>query len=154
MITSVIFQPDVTSRLLFPRLLSSLSKQSQHIAPRYDFVDKYDFAIYASGPGRLKAKTIEAARISIVRKTKTRNMWKIEATTPVTKKAMGSRMGKGQGKIDHYVAEVNEGKVLFQFNSENETKATEAFRLVSFLVPMKVYFRKRPPQNKIVWTEF
>ena len=117
-------------------------------------MDKYDFAIYASGPGRLKAKTIEAARISIVRKTKTRNMWKIEETTPVTKKAMGSRMGKGQGKIDHYVAEVKEGKVLFQFNSENATKAAEAFRLVSFLVPMKVYFRKRPPQNKIVWTEF
>lgn len=139
---------------MVPRLLSILTGGSQHGPPRYDFVDKYDFAIYASGPGRLKAKTIEAARISIVRKTKTKKMWKIEATTPVTKKPMGSRMGKGQGKIDHYVAEVKEGKVLFQFNCENETQASEAFRLVSFLVPMKVYFRKRPPLNKKIWTEF
>ena len=127
---------------------------AQQNVPRYDFVDKYDFGIYARGPGRLKAKTIEAARISIVRKTKTRQLWKIEATTPITKKPLGSRMGKGQGKIDHYVAEVKEGNVLFQFNCENETKASEAFRLVSFLVPMKVYFRKRPPQNKILWTDF
>ena len=72
-------------------------------------MDKYDFAIYARSPGRLKAKTIEAARISIVRKTKTRQIWKIEATTPVTKKPLGSRMGKGLGKVDHYVAVVKEG---------------------------------------------
>ena len=117
-------------------------------------MDKYDFAIYARGPGSLKAKTIEAARISIVRKTKTRQLWKIEATTPVTKKPLGSRMGKGQGKVDHYVAVVKEGQVVFQFNCDNETKASEAFRLVTFLLPMKLYFRKRPPASKILWTEF
>lgn len=136
------------------RYFSSLPKEIQHAAPRYDFVDKYDFAIYARGPGRLKAKTIEAARISIVRKTKTRQLWKIEATTPVTKKPLGSRMGKGQGKVDHYVAVVKEGQVIFQFNCDNETQASEAFRLVTFLLPMKLYFRKRPPENKILWTEF
>lgn len=117
-------------------------------------MDKYDFAIYARGPGRLKAKTIEAARISIVRKTKTRQLWKIEATTPVTKKPLGSRMGKGQGKVDHYVAVVKEGQVVFQFNCDNETQAGEAFRLVTFLLPTKLYLRKRPPENKILWTEF
>ena len=136
------------------RFLSGLTKESQHVAPRYDFVDKYDFSIYARGPGSLKAKTIEAARISIVRKTKTRQLWKIEATMPVTKKPLGSRMGKGQGKVDHYVAVVKEGQVVFQFNCDNETKASEAFRLVTFLLPMKLYFRKRPPANKILWTEF
>ena len=102
-------------------------------------MDKYDFAIYARSPGRLKAKTIEAARISIVRKTKTRQIWKIEATTPVTKKPLGSRMGKGLGKVDHYVAVVKEGQVVFQFNSDIETQTSEAFRLVTFLLPMKLY---------------
>ena len=135
------------------RLLSSPSKESQHVAPKYDYVDKYDFAIYARDPGRLKAKTIEAARMSIVRKTKTRQMWKIEATTPITKKPLGSRMGKGQGKIDHYVAVVKEGQAVFQFNCDNETKASETFRLLTFLLPMKLYFRKRPSANKM-WTEF
>lgn len=81
-------------------------------------------------------------------------MWKVEPTTPVTKKPLGSRMGKGQGKIDHYVAVVKEGQVIFQFNCENETQANEAFRLVTFLLPMKLYLRKRPPTDKILWSEF
>ena len=37
---------------------------------------------------------------------------------------------------------------------DNETKANEAFRFVTFLLPMKLYFRKRPPAQKIMWTEF
>jgi len=64
-------------------------------------------------------------------------MWKIEADTPVTRKPVGSRMGKGKGKIDHYVAKVSVGAHLFFFNCSDEFIARYSCRQVDYRLPVK-----------------
>lgn len=76
----------------------------------------------------------------------------IKAQIPVTKKAIGSRMGKGKGKVDHYVANVKSGKLLFEYSCDSETLAQEAFRQASNRLPVKTHFRTKPSGNKEIWT--
>ena len=62
---------------------------------------------------------------------------------PVTKKALGVRMGKGKGGVDHYVANVKSGKLVFEFNCPNENIARRAYTQVSYKLPIRVKFVMR-----------
>ncbi|KXJ23275.1 50S ribosomal protein L16 [Exaiptasia diaphana] len=106
-------------------------------------------------PGLVKDNALESARLAIIRKAKTKQVNMIKAQIPVSKKALGSRMGKGKGKVDHYVANVKSGKLLFEYSCDSETLAHEAFRQASNRLPIKIHLRIKPSTgNKEIWTHF
>ncbi len=90
----------------------------------------------------IKANQIEAARIAIVRYLKKGGrLWiRIFPDKPVTKKPAETRMGKGKGNVDHWVAVVKPGTILFEISGVREDEAKEAFRLASFKLPIKTRF--------------
>ena len=114
-----------------------------------DYKDNMNYGIYALTTGYIKESAIEAARVSIVRKAQTREMTKPECESPFTKKPVGTRMGKGKGKVNYWAAKAIAGQVLFEFNCANDSLAREAFRQVKAKLPVRVHLRMRPrePRN-------
>lgn len=98
---------------------------------------QFKYLIYTLNDGEIKANAIEAARIVLKRGSKTDAMWKLEADIPVTRKPVGTRMGKGKGKIDHYIAKVPAGAHIFMFNCSDELQAKYACKQVDFRLPIK-----------------
>jgi large subunit ribosomal protein L16 len=90
-------------------------------------------------PGRITARQIEAARISISRKVKRGGkLWiRIFPDTPFTKKPAETRMGKGKGNPEWYEAIVLPGRILFELGGVDEALAREAFRVAAFKLPIK-----------------
>lgn len=98
---------------------------------------QFKYVVYTLNDGEIKANAIEAARIVLKRNSKTDSMWKLEADIPVTRKPVGSRMGKGKGKIDHYIAKVSAGAHIFMFNCSDELQAKYACKQVDYRLPIK-----------------
>lgn len=121
---------------------------------RYRYRDQLKYGIYAAQPALVKDCALESARLAIMRATKTRQLYMIKAQIPKTKKPPGSRMGKGRGKVDHYVANVKAGKILFEFECDNEPNALEAFKQVTHRLPIRTHFRIKPPEKREIWTDF
>ncbi len=96
-----------------------------------------DYALKAVGCGYMTAQQIESARIAINRKVKRGGkLWiRIFPDKPITKKPAETRMGKGKGAPDHWVAVVRPGKVLYELKGIPEELALEALRLASFKLP-------------------
>jgi len=90
-------------------------------------------------------RQIEAARIAISRHVKREGrMWiRIFPDKPVTKKPQETRMGKGKGAPDHWVAVVKPGRVLYEMEGVTEEMAKEAFRLASHKLNVKTKFVRR-----------
>ena len=88
---------------------------------------------------------IEACRVVVARKMKgTGKLWiNLFPHKPVTKKPAETRMGKGKGDLDHWVAVVKRGKVLFEVSGVPEDFAKVVLRLVSFKLPVKTKFVAR-----------
>ena len=87
--------------------------------------------------GKLTAQQIEAARIAINRKVRRGGaLWiRIFPDKPITKKPAETRMGKGKGVPDHWVAVVKPGKMLYELRGVPEELAVEALRLASYKLP-------------------
>ncbi len=85
---------------------------------------------------------IEAARLAITRYLKKGGkLWiRIFPDKPVTKKPAETRMGKGKGNVDRWVAVVKPGRILFELAGVTEEQAREAFRKASFKLPIKTRF--------------
>jgi len=107
-----------------------------------------DFALQATGRGRVTARQIEAARMAIQRKVKRAGKLYIRVfpDKPVTKKPLETRMGKGKGAVDHWVALVRPGKVLYEIEGVPEDLAREAFRVAGHKLPVAVRFMTREEQ--------
>ena len=122
----------------------------------YRYVDGKDYGIYAASSGYVKEAALEAARLSIMRRTESRDIFKIPANVAKTKKPEGSRMGGGKGKIDHYVALVKAGTVILEFNCESEFLAKKAYKEVTNRLPIKTHFRVKPkfPIKVLTLSEF
>lgn len=109
-----------------------------------------DYGIYAVESIRLKAAQIEAARMAIL-KTVGRKGLKIWIRTfphiPVTKKPLEVRMGKGKGAVDHFIANVKAGKMVFEFNCPSPNTAKLAFIQARHKLPIRVKFVQRDPTN-------
>jgi large subunit ribosomal protein L16 len=90
-------------------------------------------------------RQIEAARIAINRYIKRGGkLWiKIFPDRPITAKPAETRMGKGKGSPEHWVAVVKPGRVMFELSGVNEETAREAMRLASHKLPVKCKFVKR-----------
>ena len=95
--------------------------------------------------GLVKANHIEASRVLIARKLKgAGKLWiNIFPSKPVTKKPAETRMGKGKGELDHWVAVVKRGRVMFELSGVPEDFAKVIFRLVAFKLPVKSKFVTR-----------
>jgi large subunit ribosomal protein L16 len=114
-------------------------------AQRGNRVQFGDYGLQALEPAWITSRQIEAARRAIMRRIKRRGrVWiRIFPDKPVTKRSAESRMGKGKGSVDHYVAVVRPGRVLFEMSGMSEDIAREALRLAAFKLPIKAKFIKR-----------
>ena len=104
-----------------------------------------DYGLQALEPGWVTARQIEATRRAIVRYMRRRGkVWiRIFPDKPVTKKPAETRMGKGKGAVDHWVAVVKPGRIMFEISGLSEEGAREAMRLASHKLPIKTRFVQR-----------
>src|SRR5210317_964758 len=98
-----------------------------------------DFGLQALTPGWITARQIESARIAITRHVKRGGkVWiRIFPDKPITKKPAETRMGKGKGSPEAWVAVVKPGRVLYELEGVTEAVAKEAMRLASHKLPIK-----------------
>lgn len=111
-------------------------------ATRGTNVDFGEFALKAEGRGYITSRQIEAARKAIMHFTKRGGkLWiRIFPAKPITKKPAETRMGSGKGAVDHYVAVVLPGKVLFELGGLTKTIAEEALTKAAHKLPIKTRF--------------
>ena len=104
-----------------------------------------EFGLQSLEPFWMTSRQIEAARTAIVRHVRRRGKYwiRIFPDKPVTAKPAETRMGKGKGEVDHWVAVVRPGRILFELSGVSEEMAREAFRLASHKLPIDVQFVKR-----------
>ena len=97
-----------------------------------------EFGIQALEPGWITGNQIEAARIAMTRYTKRGGkVWIKIPDKPVSKKALGVRMGSGKGAPEYWVAVVKTQKVMFEIGGVPEDVAREALRLAQHKLPIK-----------------
>ena len=101
-----------------------------------------DFGLKALEPGWITARQIEAARVALTRQMKRDGrIWiRIFPDKPVTKKPAETRMGKGKGMPEFWVAVVKPGRVMFEIGGVSESLAQEALRLAAHKLPIKTKF--------------
>jgi large subunit ribosomal protein L16 len=104
-----------------------------------------DFALQASECGWLTSRQIEAARIAMTRFIKrSGRIWiRIFPDKPITKKPAETRMGKGKGPPEDWVAVIRPGRILYEMEGIPEDRAREAFRLASHKLPIATKFVMR-----------
>ncbi|MFN7119822.1 MAG: 50S ribosomal protein L16 [Saprospiraceae bacterium] len=96
------------------------------------------FALKAVTSGRVTNRQIEAARIAMTRFMKREGkVWiRIFPDKPITAKPQEVRMGKGKGSLDHYVAEIQPGRIMFEIDGVSYETASEALRLAAQKLPV------------------
>ncbi|MBQ1411375.1 MAG: 50S ribosomal protein L16 [Oscillospiraceae bacterium] len=104
-----------------------------------------EYGIQALEPGWITGNQIEAARVAMTRYTKRGGkVWiKIFPDKPVSKKALGVRMGSGKGAPEYWVAVVKNQKVMFEIGGVSEEVAREALRLAQHKLPIRTKIVKR-----------
>ncbi len=101
-----------------------------------------EFGLKALEPCWLTNRQIEAARIAMTRSIKRGGkVWiRVFPDKPVTKKPAETRMGKGKGAPEYWVAVVKPGRILFEIEGVSDAAAREALRLAANKLPMKTKF--------------
>ena len=115
------------------------------VATRGNKVTYGEYGLMTTEPAWITAAQIEAARIAMTRYTKRGGqVWiKIFPDKPITKKALGVRMGSGKGNVEYWVAVVKPGRVMFEMAGVSEADAKEAMRLAGNKLPVKCKFVKK-----------
>ena len=104
-----------------------------------------DYGLQALEPGWVSARQIEAARRAMVRHMRRRGkVWiRIFPDKPRTKHPAEARMGKGKGAVDHWVAVVKPGRILFEIAGIGEAEAKRVHELVSHKLPIPTRLKRR-----------
>jgi len=104
-----------------------------------------DFGLKVLEPGWITDRQIEASRVAIARFVQRGGkVWlRLFPDKPVTKKPAETRMGKGKGAPDHWIAVVRPGKILFEMEGVTLADAREAMRLASHKLPLRTRFVAR-----------
>jgi large subunit ribosomal protein L16 len=104
-----------------------------------------DFGLKVLAPGWITDRQIEASRVAIMRFIKRGGkLWiRIFPDKPVTKKPAETRMGKGKGAPEFWVAVVKPGRILFEMEGVTEAEAREAMRLAGHKLPLPTQFVAR-----------
>lgn len=107
-----------------------------------------DFGLQATECGRITARQIEAARMAIQRKVKRQGKLyiRIFPDKSITKKPLETRMGKGKGAVEGWVAVIQPGRMLYEIEGISEDLAREAFRVAAHKLPISTQFLSREEQ--------
>jgi large subunit ribosomal protein L16 len=107
-----------------------------------------EFGLKALECGWMTSRQIEAGRVAITRKVKrTGKLWiTVFPDKPITQKPAETRMGKGKGAPEYWVAVIKPGRVLFELDGVPEPLAREAIRLAQHKLPFKTQFVRRLPE--------
>ena len=105
-------------------------------------VDFGEYGLKSMEVGWITSRQIEAARVAMTRHVKRggKIFIRIFPDKPITKKPAETRMGKGKGGPEYWVAVVKPGRVLYEMDGVTETMAREAFRLAAHKLPVKTRF--------------
>ena len=114
-------------------------------ATRGNRVTDGEFGLQSLELGLITSNQIEAARVAMTRYIKRGGkVWiKIFPDKPITTKPIGTRMGKGKGAVEYWVAPVKPGRVMFEIAGVTEEVAREALRLSANKLSVKCKFVKR-----------
>ncbi len=107
-----------------------------------------EFGLQTTQPGHISATTIEACRIAAsqyLRGSGGKLFIRIFPDKPVTARPLETRMGKGKGEPDHWVAVVKPGSVLFEIGGANKDAARDCFNRVAHKLPVRVRLVERLP---------
>jgi len=115
------------------------------LATRGSEINFGEYGLKALENGWIKNTQIEAARVALTRRLKGggRLYIRIFPDKPVTKKPAETRQGKGKGDLDHWVAVVRRGKVMFELGGVAEEMARLGFRLAAYKLPIRTKFISR-----------
>src|SRR5690554_682755 len=119
------------------------------LATRGNTVAFGDYGLQALEPAWITNRQIEAARVALTRHIKRGGkVWiRIFPDKPVTKKPAETRMGKGKGNPEYWVAVVKPGRIMFELEGVPEDVARRAFALASAKLPVKTQFVLRNPHG-------
>jgi len=115
-------------------------------AKRGSSVSFGDFGLKAMEPHWITSRQIEACRVALSRKMKRDGkVWiRIFPDKPVSKKPLETRMGKGKGAPEFWVAVVKPGRIMFEVSGVSKELASEALKLCSYKLPIKTKVVSRP----------
>jgi large subunit ribosomal protein L16 len=110
-----------------------------------DYIAFGDYALQAVEAGWVTARQIEAARIAISRAVKRGGkLWiRVFPDKPITKKPLETRMGKGKGNPEEWVAVVKPARILYELEGVTHEVAEQAMRLAAHKLPVKTRFLSR-----------
>ena len=119
--------------------------RNRGLAERGSKVSFGEYALKATGRGRITARQIEAARRTMTRHIKRGGkIWiRIFPDKPITGKPLEVRQGKGKGNVEYWVAQIQPGRVLYEVEGVSEELAREAFALAATKLPVQTTFVKR-----------
>ena len=120
-------------------------------ATRGNTVSEGEYGIQALEAGLITGNQIEAARVAMTRFIKRGGkVWiKVFPDKPITKKPAETRMGKGKGNVEYWVAAVKPGRVMFEIAGVSEETAREALRLAMNKISIKCKFVARETVDKV-----
>ena len=120
--------------------------RNRGLAYKGSSVDFGSFGLKALANGRITNRQIESARIAMTRYMKREGkVWiRIFPDKPITTKPLEVRMGKGKGNLDHYVAQVKAGRIMFELDGVPREVAVEALRLAAQKLPLLTKTVTRP----------
>ncbi|QJQ94341.1 MULTISPECIES: 50S ribosomal protein L16 [Halomonadaceae] len=129
-------------RMKFRKMMKGRNRGLAHRGSKVSFGE---YALKATGRGRVTARQIEAGRRAITRHVKRGGkIWiRVFPDKPITKKPLEVRMGKGKGPVEYWVAQIQPGRILFEIEGVSEELAREAFGLASQKFPISTTFVKR-----------
>ena len=119
--------------------------RNRGLAHRGSTVSFGEFALKATGRGRMTARQIEAGRRAMTRRVKRGGqIWiRVFPDKPITSKPLEVRQGKGKGNVEYWVCQIQPGKVLYEMEGVSEELAREAFALAAAKLPFSTTFVKR-----------
>ncbi|MGY0219879.1 50S ribosomal protein L16 [Endozoicomonadaceae bacterium StTr2] len=119
--------------------------RNRGLAHRGSKVSFGEYALKATGRGRITARQIEAARRAMTRHVKRGGkIWiRVFPDKPITKKPLEVRQGKGKGNVEYWVCQIQPGKILYEMEGVPEELAREAFALGAAKLPVETTFVKR-----------
>ncbi len=139
--------------MLAPKKVKYRKKQKGRIrgnANRGCNLDFGDFGLKATQEGWITARQIEAARIAMTRHVRRAGkIWiRVFPDKPISHKPAETRMGKGKGSPDEWVAVIKPGEILYEMEGVPAEVAAEAFRLASHKLPLATKFVSREEVNE------
>jgi len=119
--------------------------RNRGLAQRGSTVSFGEYALKATGRGRMTARQIEAARRAMTRRVRRGGqIWiRVFPDKPITQKPLEVRQGKGKGNVEYWIAQIKPGKVLYEMEGVPEEVARDAFKLAAAKLPFPTTFVKR-----------